>query len=243
MRSVVALTLVFAHMVNAEVIIVRDGKARAIIYVSAEVMAPDRGIILPHLITHAVVPEAQRRRLRESVNDLAHYLQKMSGAVVPIVTEEGAKPATGIVPVYIGDRAVDVFGTVGKSYPFKQAFRVVVSGKPARIGLMGESDLATSYAIFEVLDRLGCRWFMPSEMGEVIPARRTIRLKEMDFKSAPGTYSRNIWYADDAYRRRNRLGGLYLASGDALEHYITAEQRAEHPEWRATVDGKRKSVV
>ena len=37
------------------------------------------------------------------------------------------------------------------------------------VGLFGESDLASSYAVYELLDRLGCRWFIPSAMGEVIP--------------------------------------------------------------------------
>jgi len=242
MRAILAFLLViaFASIACADIVLVKNGKARAAIYVSAEVMAPDKGEVDAHTISYATSPEAQRRRLRVSVNDLAHYLEVMSGAKVPVVTDLGAKPAAGIVPIYIGDRAVAVFGPVGRSYVFKQAFRVVVSKNG--VGLLGESDLATSYAIYEVLDRLGCRWFMPSEMGEVIPTLKTIALKEMDFKSAPGTYSRNIWYADDAYRRRNRLGGLCLASGDALENYITAEQRKEHPEWRATVDGKPADV-
>jgi hypothetical protein len=247
--AVVTFTLAlagFTGMAGAGVVVVKNGKPRAAIYVTAETMAPDRGEVLPHVMAYALNAEAQRRRLRESVKDLALSFEKMSGAKLEIVTDPAAAPAAGTVPIYIGDRAAALFGPVGKSYPFKQAFRVVVSSKAPSssggVGLMGESDLAVTYAIYELLDRLGCRWFMPSDMGEVIPQRKTIELEEMDFASAPGTYSRNLWYADDAYRRRNRLGGLYLASGDALETYITAEQRRAHPEWRATVDGKPQEV-
>jgi len=39
------------------------------------------------------------------------------------------------------------------------------------LGKDTKAYLATSYAIFEVLDRLGCRWFMPSELGEVCGRR------------------------------------------------------------------------
>ena len=109
---------------------------------------------------------------------------------------------------------------------------------PKGVGLFGESDLASSYAIFELLDRLGCRWYMPSEMGEVIPELKTIALKEIDFSSAPSTIYRGIWYGDDAYRRRNRHGGLLLSAGHALEFYITKEDREKHPEWVAMVGGK-----
>ncbi|MBI4028593.1 MAG: DUF4838 domain-containing protein [Verrucomicrobia bacterium] len=224
----------------SDVVLVEEGRARAAIQVAPEVMAPDQGELDEFTISVAMQPEPQRRRLRESVNDLALCLEKMSGAKVPIITDASAKPAESVVPIYIGAKAAEVFGEVGKSYPFKQAFRVVISRKA--IGLFGESDLATSYAIYELLDRLGCRWFMPSDMGEVIPSMKTIALKAMDFRSAPSTLYRGHGYLDDAYRRRNRHGGLYLASGDALETYITPEQRKAHPEWRATVDGKPQEI-
>jgi len=213
----------------AEVVLVREGQPRAAIYVAPAVMAPDRK---EQLKNPAAEAEIQRRRLRESVKDLALYVEKMSGAKIEVVAGE---PQAGEkrLPILVGELATKAFGPVGKTYPYKQAFRVVVSAKG--VGLIGESDLATSYAIYEVLDRLGCRWYMPSEMGEVIPQLKTIALPEMDFVSAPGTIYRGIWYADDAYRRRNRMGGLQLSAGHALElSYFTKDDLAKHPEWQAT---------
>src|SRR5690349_18347235 len=104
-----AVVLAFACAGHAGVMLVRDGESRATIYVSAETMAPDRGDELPHIMSHGSSPEAQRRRLRESVKDLSHYLEKMSGAKIPIVTDADAKPDTGTVPIYIGERAEQVF--------------------------------------------------------------------------------------------------------------------------------------
>jgi hypothetical protein len=60
----------------------------------------------------------------------------------------------------------------------------------------------------------------------------------MDFSSAPGTIYRGIWYADDAYKRRNRLGGLLLQASHALGSIITKEQLAQHPDWVAIIHGK-----
>jgi hypothetical protein len=232
-----------AGLARGDVVIVKNGEARAALCVSADVMAAPASPTdawMQFQYRWGMTPELQRIRLRDSVKDLVLYVEKMSGAQVPVVTNADSRLDADTVPIYIGDKAIAVFGPVGKSYPFKQAFRVVVA--KTGIGLIGESDLATSYAIYEVLDRLGCRWFMPSDMGQAIPAMKRIALREMDFKSAPGTWSRSLWYADSAYCRRNRIGGLYLASGDALENYITAEQRKAHPEWRATVDGKPVEV-
>ena len=232
-RCAAALGLLIASgCAPASVTLVDSGRPRAAIYVAPGVMAADSKARLKNPALEAA---KQRRRLRESVADLALYIEKMSGAKVPVV--RGA-PGAGDqrVAILIGSLAARAFGPVGKSYPYKQAFRVVVSRKG--VGLYGESDLAASYAIYEVLDRLGCRWFMPGEMGEEVPDRATIALAEMDLEAAPGTIYRGIWYADEAYRRRNRMGGLQLSAGHALElSYLTKDDLAKHPEWQATDAG------
>jgi len=225
------LFLSFATAAMADVVLVEDGRARAKIFVAPAVMADD----LPgakHLLSET---EKQRERLRDSVKDLALYLEKISGAPIAIVAGPPMQEA-GVMQVVVGEEAVKAFGPPAKTAPFKQGFRVVIA--PGKVGLLGESDLATSYAIYEVLDRLGCRWYMPGEWGEVIPKTKTIALPEMDFSSAPGTIYRGIWYADDDYKRRNRHGGLLLHAGHALEGYISDAQRKEHPEWVAEVGGK-----
>lgn len=214
----------------ADVVLVKDGQPQAMIQVSAEVMAADKNVNT--LKGPALEAEKQRQRLRESVKDLALYLGKMSGAKVEIAPVS----KSGKLPILIGALADKTFGPPKKTAAFKQGFRVVVS--PKGIGFIGESDLAVSYAIYEALDRLGCRWYMPSDLGEVIPQSKTIALPEMDFSSAPATTYRGIWYADDAYRRRNRHGGLLLAAGHALEFYVTKEDRQKHPEWVGEVGGK-----
>ncbi len=237
LRSLLLIPAVFALAVGFaaapdDVVLIANGQAKCVIVVDAGLLAADRP--LPATFV-AAETERQRQRLRESVKDLAHYLGKMSGAKLDIVT---APPAPGDrrVRVFVGAPAVAVFGPPGKTAPYKQGFRLVASARG--VGLLGESDLATSYAIYELLDRLGCRWFMPSELGEVIPTQRTISLKAVDFSSAPATIYRGIIYGDEAYKRRNRLGGLLLSAGHALEMYITKEDREKHPEWRATIDGQ-----
>jgi hypothetical protein len=223
-----------------------DGRSLATVYVAPSVMAPDKDTA--GLKTPEVEAETQRRRLRESVNDLAHYLGTMSGTEVEVVAADAAPPAAaaaggagGPVQVLVGALATQAFGPPAKPYTFRQGFRLVVDGKTSRVGLIGESDLAVSYAVFEVLDRLGCRWFMPGEMGAVIPQLKAVALEEADFSSHPGTVYRGVWYADDAYRRRNRMGGLTLNAGHALELtgvYLTEQDKQQHPEWIATVGGK-----
>lgn len=221
---------------RTDVVLVKDGKALVAIYVSAAVMAtnaaPDPQTWL------AKEQEDQRRRLRESVNDLALYLEKMAGVKVAVVTH-APDESDKRLPILIGELAAARFGPPAKKAPYKQGFRLVVA--PQGIGLSGESDLATSYAIYELLERLGCRWYMPGEWGEVIPSVKTIGLPPSDESLAPATIYRGIWYADDAFKRRTRQGGLLLAAVHALEtsNFISKEQLQAHPEWCGLINGQR----
>jgi len=174
------------------------------------------------------------KRLKASVEDLVHYLSQISGADVPLVTDPLQLPV-GLIPIYIAEQALPGFGPVTLHAPGAQGFRVAVT--PTKVGLFGESDLAASYAIYELLDRLGCRWFMPGALGEEIPAPSELGLPAADDALAPATLYRGLWYANEDFQRRNRLGGLKLAAGHNLENLITAEERALHPEWRAIVAG------
>jgi hypothetical protein len=178
--------------------------------------------------------EIDRLRLQSSVKDLAQYLERLSGAAVPIVVS--APDGNTTLPILIAELATARFGEPKVSAPGRQGLRVVVS--PSAIGLIGESDLAASYAIYELLDRLGCRWFMPGPYGEEAPRQEVLSLPEGDDSLAPSTWFRDIRHADEDYRRRNRLGGLPLAAGHQLERWVTAAQREQHPDWRATVNGQ-----
>ena len=187
----------------------------------------------------AKAQEALRHRalLRDSVRDLADYLGRMCGAEIEIVD---ALPAGDKrIPIRVGAAAEKVFGPVGVSYYDRFGFRVVADRRG--VGLYGEAREGTSYAIYELLHRLGCRWFMPSEMGECIPHKPTIALAAMDEKIAPATAYRQLQgrTADADFLRRNRLGGFHVQNHHGLErYYIRKEQLEEHPEWRLHKDGK-----
>ncbi|HEV7405529.1 MAG TPA: DUF4838 domain-containing protein [Chthoniobacteraceae bacterium] len=234
-----AALLCVSLQAKADVTLVRDGKAQCVIVLSPEVTGEDQKMT-PSQSEAERETENNRRRLRESVVDLAFYLGKISGAKVEYSAGDLNDRR---IPIYIGlaDSSTSTLGVkVAGKDSYGQGFRVVVKEK--ELQLLGESYLATSYAVYEVLERLGCRWFMPSEMGESIPANKTITLPDLDFTSAPGTIYRSIWYGDEAFKRRTRCGGSPIAAGHALEHYVTEKQRAEHPEWRAIIKGQPSPV-
>lgn len=189
----------------------------------------------PRLTKAQQAARQEQLQLRRAVDDLAHYLSKLSGGRVDVTRGPGQVPG-GVLPILLGELGEQRFGPVAQHTLGKQSFRYVVSSES--IALYGESDLATGYAIYELLDRLGCRWFMPGELGEHVPQPERLVALEADETLRPTTLYRNLWYADDDFKRRNRLGGARIAAGHMLEKWITAAQRDEHPEWRATIGGK-----
>jgi hypothetical protein len=114
-------------------------------------------------------------------------------------------------------------------------FRVVANRKG--IGLYGESEVGTSYAIYELLHRLGCRWFMPSDLGEVVPDLPNLTVPMMDEKLAPATESRGMWQGGPDFLRRNRLARslgpvVWLVEGDgSFQRQFSKEDIKAHPEW------------
>ena len=233
----VLLVLMLTSARADDVVLVENGVARSAIYVAPSVMAPDVAVGAG-ATWEQTQAETNRRKLRASVDDLRFYLEKMSGAT-PTLFARAPDATDKTTPILVGDlaaRAARAFGRKAARQSSQQAFRVVVS--PRGIGLWGANDEATSYAIYEVLHRLGCRWYLPSEMGEVVPRRATVALPPLDFAGAPGTLYRGVRYGDDDFRRRNRLGGTLIAASHALESYVSKAQREAHPEWCAIIDGQ-----
>lgn len=103
-------------------------------------------------------------------------------------------------------------------------------------------------AVCGYLRNLGVRWYMPGELGEVVPKRATIPLEPIDVTERPDFAVRqfNIRFgtADDQVMRwAMRLGirqcyGLMIAHG---MHTMTAPDsiKRDHPDWFALYGGKR----
>lgn len=237
MRTLIGLAL-FLFLVTpawAEVVLVDNGQPRAVIHVPARLLDDAAKNPEPAGIWSTLKAEDNRRRLRASVQDFAAVLERISGAKIDVVA---GKPPAGSkrLPILIGELAAEVYGQPQKSFPYQQGFRLVVSSKG--LGLSGESDLATSYALYTLLDQLGCRWFMPSPLGEALPSTKTIAVKEQDLSTGPGTIYRGVWYCDNDFARRNRCGGMLLSAGHNIEHAVSKELRAKHPDIRAIIGGK-----
>lgn len=170
----------------AGVELVRNGKPRATIYVAGPLEADP-----PPKRRRGVPFDYEMQARTRAVRDLNYHLEKMSGASLPVVllTADGKIKGPAII---LGQLAAKLGAKPTKTSPSKDGFRLLTKGAHVLIG--GESDRAVRHGVYELLQRLGCEWVMPGEIGEIIPRRTTVKTPAIDVAQAPSYFSRGLWY-------------------------------------------------
>jgi hypothetical protein len=81
-------------------------------------------------------------------------------------------------------------------------------------------DLAgLRYGVYDLLEQVGVRWYMPAELGEQVPERATISFERFTNLENPDFILRHMWLAYgrrpgtenedyDLWRMRNKMGGV-----------------------------------
>jgi tetratricopeptide (TPR) repeat protein len=264
-----------------------------------------------------VIAEEPSRSTRLAANELRTYLEKISGAELPILTQ----PVEGNIHIFVGRSShTDKLGITDEKLKFG-SYRIVsgvnwlvllgddtdfvprepwarnngdrVSGKlqklweertgesfgvpnggmyknrarlPGKIGRPDDAKTKDSEsleiwaydergsfnAVCGYLRSLGVRWYMPGELGEVVPKLRDIPLPKIDQTVTPDFAIRqfNVRFgtvSEDTMLWAARLGmripyGLMIAHG---MHTMTQTETVlrEHPEWFALYGGKRDNQL
>ncbi len=105
---------------------------------------------------------------RFAAEELQNYLKKITGEQIPIVSE-----SSGDIPLLIvknaDDSLKDSLGEDG----------YVLRSNSGNLLLSGGSDRGTLYAVYDFLERLGCRWYYYDPEDEVIPRRPLSEVLEL----------------------------------------------------------------
>jgi hypothetical protein len=182
----------------------------------------------------------------EPVRELQQRLKEISGANFKLAN--AARGATGL---YVG-LAAD-FPWVKVEEPARlgaEGFILKTDG--TSVFLIANEASGVRHGVTTLLHRLGCRWFFPGKVWEVIPRQQTLQLA-CDERQVPSfPINRRIWYGFGAYppcardleewNRHNRMGGpVDVHLGHSWCGLNPAKEFAEHPEWFALVNGKRQT--
>ena len=239
---VLCLSTIAADNTHADLVLVKDGAPKATIVIAAQ----------------------SNDKVKVAAEDLQKYIENISGAKLPIVTDE--KEPQGALILVGRSRPTDAMKVAIPSCLTTERVEegFVIVSKGDRLVLAGNNDgpyHGTEYAVYEFLNRLGVRWFMPGEFGEYVPQQSTIQFPEMNVAEKPDFIMRNWWYVyfngtpemmeqTKRWKLRNKMNdttnatglddGFFMIPDDGNILQWPAERFKEHPElFGLNADGTR----
>ncbi|MFW5868205.1 MAG: DUF4838 domain-containing protein [Armatimonadota bacterium] len=173
---------------------------------------------------------------QQAADELDRYLAALSG--------EDALPRAAETPVTVEiGRAAENPLLQERAAADESGFFVEVTADTVR--LRGTTPTATCYAVYDLLEQFGCRWFMPGEIGEVVPRLGQVQLEVDSRVELPDFKGRTLQAlprgeASDLWALRNKLGGEVFPGAHSWNRLIPPDRYFEsHPEYFALVDGER----
>ncbi|MBT3378387.1 MAG: DUF4838 domain-containing protein [Lentisphaerae bacterium] len=193
-----------------------------------------------------VVPAGAAAEVALAAEELVLYVRKMSGATLPVVSG----PTSGLAVVHLG--APDDGWADGAELDALIFDGFVVEATDARLVLAGNVPAGTLNAVYWLLEELGVRWFIPTELGEGVPKMSTVSVPSTTRRVEPcfpcrrnHGINRSIRGAGAIWRRRIRITDHAVTvpfnrySHNLANIVRVAEHAETHPEYFPLIRGKR----
>ena len=222
-----------------------------------------------------IVTKDASRTVRFAARELREYLEKMTGARLPIETvasAHGRMPEAGRSYVLVGQSAYmkelgirpealqpdgfvvvatgNCLALVGRDYGGDPMFGMrhpftLGSTYNRETGISVYGETGTLFAVYHFLESLGVRWYMPGELGEVVPQRASIAVRPTRVEKAPAFEYRYVYFGPfrsdpekAKWFKRAGYGARFPVSINHSFLFFTKYQAA-HPEYFALIDGAR----
>ena len=175
-------------------------------------------------------PDSPTRTEMFAAAELAAYLERIRGK--PVTVRSEAAPDEAAYPIFVGRSAASepFAGQLGHAIADIQADSFLAAVDSERTVLVGGGDRGTLYAVYDLLERQGCRWYEPGPPGEIVPRRSSIRLSSGTRVERPAFAVREIGMGSGASEEetlavidwcvKNRLNRLYNARPGVVERRL-----------------------
>ncbi len=198
----------------AEVPLVVDGAIRAVLIVSDDLRAE-----FPDIRDHR---DADRDFIRIAADELREHLSLVGEGDIEVrETAPGDALAAarevragGRTPVVLGGPALDaaLLAAIKARGDFAESFGLRV--EEGMITIVGLSPKGALNGVYDLLEQMGFRWFMPGEIGRVVPEGADFALASQTTIQVPSFDARWIHGADVAghgtWQLRTRQGGFFV---------------------------------
>lgn len=244
----------------------------SLLLLGLSVFAKDIPLIADGTAKFAIVVENPRNTTTAMAGEeLALHLEKRTGTKVQVLGPEDIVPA-GTMPFYLGIsertkqlgldeskleddgyflKVTDKYAVIaGRDNPIKtepmHGHDFIYCNKELNIYAIGETG--TQNGVYKFLGRFaGVRWYMPGELGTIVPKDASFSVPEMEYYDAPafcyrldyGMYFRDAAPENLYYYKRQCAGA---AKNIFINHSFSAmfyKYKDSNPEYFALIDGKR----
>ena len=190
-----------------------------------------RAIIAP--ITTDAPAEVKR-----AVSELRRVVKKMTGAELQVGSEPGSPT------IHVGRDAFVERAGLNLDDLDLDGFVLATVGKHDLV-LAGRNPHGTEFAVYRFLQQHGgVRWYLPTELGEVVPARTSFSVGPLADRQEPSFHSR-LWssaarFDHGVWERHNLCRGRYSFHHNLLRVFVPSKLGKSHPDWFPEIDGKRR---
>jgi hypothetical protein len=198
----------------------------------------------------------QTQRFQACVNDFRGIIQRISGADIPAGPAGEAGDAGFANTIQVGLTPAARAAGLDRRVAGLKPHALVIHCDPDKkvLYLLGSTLEGSGHALYEFLESLGCRWYMPGPFGEKLPAMNSIAVGALDTTREPGFELRAIQFGTDGslsrprtreevmeWMRRNKFGGWGPDRGHKFASLVPeARYGKEHSEYYSLRDGKRR---
>ena len=190
-----------------------------------------------------VTADQPSKTAQDAAGYLQHWIARMTTARLPIVRESDFRGQS--VAVLVGPSKAAAAMGINVEQNEDLGDHYVIHTGPGRIALIGNDAgvlRGSIYAVYDLLQRLGCGWYGPDELWQVIPQADRLSVGELDIDERAAFAYRDIWlvrkltrsFKDNGQAVKDawRIGGKGGAFGHALGRVVPREKYLEdHPEY------------
>lgn len=218
---VVASIFFYSGICLADVALVKDGKPLATIVVSKSAIGvptePDANSIWG--------PQPAPNKIAAAAKDLQTYIEKMTGAKLPIVPDDQQVPEGPLVLVGKSALTKEFDARIPSGLtPERNEEGYVMITRGNRLLLAGNDEPyyhGTEYAVAAFLHMQGVRWYMPGDFGEFVPKKPTIIAGNLSVVSRPDFKMRNWWGPQSSENRALEYRWKIRNGMNPVLHFVT----------------------
>ena len=229
------LTLLLSSCSADSITLVENGRRAATIVIRAS------AIDAPQASPRGIGAGTADQKVNLAARDLQQYICKISGATLPIASDEA--DVKGAVVLVGRSKLTESLGLKipsGLTAQRREEGFVIRTIDDALV-LAGNDEApynGTYYAVAELLHRLGVRWYMPTEFGEVVAKKPTISIERLDLRDSPDFPLRTYWShmipamipQEALWKMRNKMqptvGMIQVAGDSMLNQYLPKPELA-----------------